>query len=154
MLIIDNWLRRLKTESEILTIEVKAGWRKGTKITFPDKGNQQQNQLPADLVFVIDEKPHDIFSRDANDLFMTHRLSLAQAIGGTTVEVTSLDGRTLSIPITNIVCPSYEHVVPGEGMPVTREPAVKGDLRIKFEVVFPTRLSPEQRASLKSVLGG
>lgn len=145
---------RLKTESEILTIEVKPGWRKGTKITFPDKGNQQQNQLPADLVFVIDEKPHDIFSRDGNDLFMTHCLSLAQAIGGTTVEVTSLDGRSLSIPITNIVSPSSEHVVPGEGMPVTREPAVKGDLRIKFEVVFPTRLSPEQRASLKSVLGG
>ncbi|MFQ6637462.1 hypothetical protein Gotur_013692 [Gossypium turneri] len=40
-------------ESEILTIDVKPGWKKGTKITFLDKGNEQQNQLQADLVFVI-----------------------------------------------------------------------------------------------------
>ncbi|XP_028113307.1 dnaJ homolog subfamily B member 4-like [Camellia sinensis] len=40
---------RLVPESEILTIEVKPGWKKGTKITFPDKGNE-----PADLVFVIE----------------------------------------------------------------------------------------------------
>ncbi|KAL7166240.1 hypothetical protein ACSBR2_037006 [Camellia fascicularis] len=45
---------RLVPESEILTIEVKPGWKKGTKITFPDKGNEQLNQLPADLVFVIE----------------------------------------------------------------------------------------------------
>ncbi|CAL5359061.1 unnamed protein product [Camellia sinensis] len=31
---------RLVPESEILTIEVKPGWKKGTKITFPDKGNE------------------------------------------------------------------------------------------------------------------
>ncbi|KAH6774251.1 DNAJ heat shock family protein [Perilla frutescens var. hirtella] len=145
---------RLKTESEILTIEVKPGWRKGTKITFPDKGNQQLNQLPADLVFVIDEKPHGFFIRDGNDLFMTHRVTLAEAIGGTTVDLTTLDDRTLSLPVTNIMSPSYEHVVPGEGMPLARDPTIKGDLRIKFEVTFPTRLSPEQRAALKRVLGG
>lgn len=145
---------RLKTESEILSIEVKPGWRKGTKITFPDKGNQQVNQLPADLVFVIDEKPHALFTRDGNDLFVTHRVTLAQAIGGTTVELTTIDGRNLSIPVTNIMSPSYQHVVPGEGMPLARDPSLKGDLKINFEVTFPTRLSPEQRADLKRVLGG
>ena len=36
----------MKTESEILSIEVKPGWKKGTKITFAGKGNQQWNQLP------------------------------------------------------------------------------------------------------------
>ncbi|KAM0853622.1 hypothetical protein ACQ4PT_050955 [Festuca glaucescens] len=48
---------QVATESEILTIDIKPGWKKGTKITFPEKGNEQLNQLPADLVFVIDEKP-------------------------------------------------------------------------------------------------
>ncbi|KAL5783203.1 hypothetical protein ACOSP7_008232 [Xanthoceras sorbifolium] len=145
---------RQAPESEILTIDVKPGWKKGTKITFPDKGNEQPNQLPADLVFVIDEKPHDIYKRDSNDLIINHRVSLAEALGGTTVNLTTLDGRDLSIPVTDIVSPGYELVVDREGMPIAREPGNRGDLRIKFEVKFPTRLTPEQRAGLKRALGG
>jgi DnaJ family protein B protein 4 len=34
---------------DILTIEVKPGWKKGTKITFPEKGNKQPNLLAAEL---------------------------------------------------------------------------------------------------------
>ncbi|KAH1124616.1 hypothetical protein GLYMA_06G073300v4 [Glycine max] len=140
-------------ETEILTIEVKPGWKKGTKITFPDKGNQQPNQLAADLVFVIDEKPHDLFDRDGNDLIVSKRVSLAEAIGGTTINLTTLDGRSLSIPVSDIVSPGYEMIVANEGMPITKEPGHRGDLRIKFDVKFPTRLTHEQRAGLKRALG-
>lgn len=141
-------------ETEILTIEVKPGWKKGTKITFPDKGNEQPNQLPADLVFVIDEKAHDFYKRDGNDLIVNHRVTLAEAIGGTTVSLTTLDGRDLSIPVADIVSPGYELIVAGEGMPIVKEPGNRGDLRIKFEVKFPTKLTEEQRAGLKRALGG
>ncbi|WCJ29776.1 DNAJ heat shock family protein [Euphorbia peplus] len=141
-------------ETEILSIDVKPGWKKGTKITFPDKGNEQLNQLPADLVFVIDEKPHSTFKRDANDLIINQRVTLAEALGGTTVNLTTLDGRNLSIPVHDIVSPGYELVVAREGMPIAKEPGNRGDLRIKFEVKFPTRLTPEQRAGLKRALGG
>ncbi|KAG4392084.1 hypothetical protein GLYMA_04G072000v4 [Glycine max] len=109
-------------ETEILTIDVKPGWKKGTKITFPGKGNQQPNQLAADLVFVIDEKPHDLFKRDCNDLIVSKRVSLAEAIGGTTINLTALDGRSLSIPVSDIVSPGYEMSVANEGMPITKEP--------------------------------
>lgn len=142
------------SESEILTIDVKPGWKKGTKITFPDKGNEQPNQLPADLVFVIDEKPHELFKRDSNDLIINKKVSLAEAIGGTSVNLTTLDGRDLSIPVTDIISPGYELVVDKEGMPIAKEPGNRGDLRIIFEVEFPTRLTSEQRAGLKRVLGG
>ncbi|KAL7166239.1 hypothetical protein ACSBR2_037005 [Camellia fascicularis] len=145
---------RLVQESEILTIEVKPGWKKGTKITFPDKGNEQLNQLAADLVFVIDEKPHSIFTRDGNDLIMNHRVTLAEALGGTTVSLTTLHGHNLSIPVTDLVSPGYEMVVAREGMPITKERGNRGDLRIKFEVKFPTKLTPEQRSGLRRVLGG
>ncbi|XP_027356022.1 dnaJ homolog subfamily B member 1 [Abrus precatorius] len=140
-------------ETEILTIDVKPGWKKGTKITFPDKGNQQPNQLPADLVFVIDEKPNDFYKRDSNDLIVSKRVSLAEAIGGTSINLTTLDGRSLTIPVNDIVSPGYELVVANEGMPITKEPGHRGDLRIKFDVKFPTRLTPEQRAGLKRALG-
>ncbi|CAI5522293.1 unnamed protein product [Closterium sp. Naga37s-1] len=53
---------------EILTINVKPGWKKGTRITFPEKGNEQPGLVPADLVFVIEEKQHEFFKREGIDL--------------------------------------------------------------------------------------
>ncbi|XP_043700517.1 dnaJ homolog subfamily B member 1 [Telopea speciosissima] len=145
---------RLVPESEILTITVKPGWKKGTKITFPDKGNEQTNQLPADLVFVIDEKPHDVYERDGNDLIITQKVSLAEALGGTTVNLKTLDGRELNIPVTDVVNPGYELVIADEGMPIAKERGNRGNLCIKFEVKFPTRLTSEQKTGLKRILGG
>ncbi|XP_021830217.1 dnaJ homolog subfamily B member 13-like [Prunus avium] len=137
---------------EILTIEIKPGWKKGTKITFPEKGNEQGNVIPADLVFIIDEKPHSTFTRDGNDLVVTQKISLAEALTGYTVHLTTLDGRTLTIPINNVIHPDYVEVVPKEGMPIPKDPSKKGNLRIKFNIKFPIRLSSEQKAGIKKLL--
>ncbi|XP_010519928.1 PREDICTED: dnaJ homolog subfamily B member 1 [Tarenaya hassleriana] len=145
---------RQMDEMEILTIVVKPGWKKGTKITFPDKGNEQLNQLPADLVFIIDEKPHDVFKRDGNDLITSRKVTLSEAIGGTTVSISTLDGRNLPVAVAEVISPGYELVVHGEGMPIAKEPGNRGDLIIKFDVQFPTRLSTDQKSALKRVLGG
>lgn len=136
-----------------MTIEVKPGWKKGTKITFPEKGNEQPNVVAADLVFVIDERPHEIFKRDGNDLIMTHKIALVDALTGCTVTVTSLDGRILNIPVTEIVYPGFEKVVQKEGMPIAKEPGKRGNLRIRFDTKFPSRLSSDQKANVKRILG-
>jgi len=146
--------RRLAQASEILTIDIKPGWKKGTKITFPDKGNEAVNQLPADLVFVIDEKPHDVYKRDGNDLVLHHKIPLVDALAGTTVKLKTLDGRELSVSLPDVVTPGYELVVAKEGMPIARERGKKGNLRIKFDVMFPSRLTAEQRSGSRRILGG
>ncbi|EFJ30969.1 hypothetical protein SELMODRAFT_267144 [Selaginella moellendorffii] len=138
---------------EILTIDVKPGWKKGTKITFPEKGNEQPNVVPADLVFVIDERPHEVFKRDGNDLIMVHKVPLADALTGTTVSIRTLDGRMLNIPVADIVYPGYEKVVRGEGMPIAKEPGRKGNLRVKFDIKFPSKLNQEQKTHLRKALG-
>jgi DnaJ family protein B protein 4 len=137
---------------EIITIEIKPGWKKGTKITFPEKGNEQPNVTPADLVFIIDEKPHSTFVRDGNDLVVTYKISLAEALTGYTVHLTTLDGRNLTIPINSVIHPNYEEVVPKEGMPIPKDPSKRGSLRIKFNIKFPTRLTAEQRSGIKKLL--
>ncbi|CAK9141505.1 unnamed protein product [Ilex paraguariensis] len=65
---------------EILTIDIKPSWKKGTKITFPKKGNEQPNVITTDLVFIIDEKPHSTFTRDGNDLIVAQKISLTEAL--------------------------------------------------------------------------
>ncbi|KAJ0037861.1 hypothetical protein Pint_23136 [Pistacia integerrima] len=143
-----------KTVEEILKIDIKPGWKKGTKITFPEKGNQEPGVTPADLIFVVDEKPHVIFKRDGNDLVVNQKISLLEALTGQTFSVLTLDGRNLIIPVTDIVKPGHEVVVPKEGMPISKDPSKKGNLIIKFDVMFPSRLTAEQKSDLKRVLGG
>ncbi|KAJ4880477.1 DNAJ heat shock family protein [Raphanus sativus] len=138
---------------EIITIGVKPGWKKGTKITFPEKGNEHPGVIPADLVFIIDEKPHPVFTREGNDLIVTQKISLADALTGYTVNLTTLDGRTLTIPVTNVIHPEYGEVVPKEGMPLQKDQTKKGNLILKFNIKFPARLSAEQKAGFKKLLG-
>ena len=34
---------------KILSIRVKKGWKQGTRITFPEEGDQGPNTIPADI---------------------------------------------------------------------------------------------------------
>ncbi|KAK9750856.1 hypothetical protein RND81_02G227100 [Saponaria officinalis] len=140
------------TVEEVLAIDIKPGWKKGTKITFPDKGNHEPGMLPGDLIFVIDEKPHLTFKRDGNDLLVNQKVSLVEALTGKTLNLTTLDGRNLDLEVSDVIKPGHEVVIPGEGMPISREPTKKGNLRIKFDVKFPSKLSSDQKTDIKRVL--
>ncbi|KAJ6321319.1 hypothetical protein OIU77_011419 [Salix suchowensis] len=142
-----------KTVEEILKIDIKPGWKKGTKITFPEKGNQEPGTIPADLIFVVDEKPHPVFKRDGNDLVINQKMSLLEALTGKTIELTALDGRYLTLPVTDIIKPGHEVLIPDEGMPVSKEPNKRGNLIIKFDITFPSRLTAEQKSNLRKTLG-
>ena len=137
-----------------MKINIEPGWKRGTKITFPEKGNQEPGTTsPADLIFVVDEKPHPFFKREGNDLVVTQKILLLEALVGKTLNLGTLDGRNLTIEVTDIVKPGYEKVIPNEGMPISKEPGKKGNLRIKFDVMFPSRLTTQQKNELKRILG-
>ncbi len=53
------------------------------------------------------------------------------ALSGFEVHVRTLDGRPLRVPVTEVVTPTSVKVVSGEGMPLSKTPGRKGDLRIK-----------------------
>ncbi|XP_010503412.1 PREDICTED: dnaJ homolog subfamily B member 1-like isoform X3 [Camelina sativa] len=145
---------RMRVVEEILPIDIKPGWKKGTKLTFPKRGNEEPGIIPADIIFVVEEKPHPVYKRDGNDLLVNQEITLLEALTGKTVNLITLDGRTLMIPLTDIIKPDHEIVVPNEGMPISKEPGKKGNLRLKLSVRYPTRLTTEQKSDLKRVLGG
>lgn len=65
-----------KKEDKVLTIVVKAGWKAGTKITFPREGDQTTGKIPADIVFIIRDKPHPTFKRENCDIRYTAKVAL------------------------------------------------------------------------------
>lgn len=146
------------TEEKVLEINVLPGWKSGTKVRFPRAGGEYPSGESQDLVFVVEEKPHPRFMRDGNDLIVTEKLPLVEALtwegGKKTVE--HLDGRRLQVYVpTGVVKPGQQSRVSGEGMPVRKEGQVrqKGDLIVKWEIVFPDRLTPSQKEGVKKVLG-
>ncbi|XP_074386601.1 dnaJ homolog subfamily B member 1 isoform X2 [Zonotrichia albicollis] len=102
--------KTVRNEDKILTIEVKKGWKEGTKITFPKEGDQTPNNIPADVVFVLKDKPHDVFRRDGSDIVYPARISLREALCGCTVTVPTLDGRSMPRVFQDVEQPCVPHV--------------------------------------------
>ena len=142
-----------KPEEKVLEIAVKPGWKAGTAVTFEREGDETPGGPPPDLVFVIAEQPHERFSREGNNLVYKARLPLADALCGATLSIATLDGRTLSVALTDVVAPGSTKTVKGEGMPISRTPTVRGDLIIRFDtIVFPRTLSEDKRRALRALL--
>ncbi|KAM8741984.1 dnaJ homolog subfamily B member 13 isoform 3-T3 [Acanthopagrus schlegelii] len=139
-------------KDKILSIDVKPGWKEGTRIIFPKEGDQSPNGIPADIVFIVRQKSHPQFIRQLNDLIYKTQISLEMALTGFSMDVETLDGRLLSIRINDIVHPSYKKVVTGEGMPLSQDPAQRGNLVLTFDIQFPETLSTEGAQLIKQAL--
>jgi DnaJ family protein B protein 4 len=60
-------------------------------------GDERPGHIAADMVFIIDEKPHARFKREGDNLLLTKRISLSDALCGTEFAVQTLDGRTITV---------------------------------------------------------
>lgn len=138
-----------RKEDKVLTINVKPGWKAGTKITFQKEGDQGRNKIPADIVFIIRDKPHPLFKREGSDIRYTAKISLKQALCGTLVEVPTLTGEKIPLHFSNeVIKPTTVKRLQGHGLPFPKEPSKKGDLLVNFDIRFPETLSQ----SVKDIL--
>lgn len=154
-------------EEKILTVDVKPGWKKGTKVRFAGAGNEVQPGKSQDVVFIIDEKPHDNFTRSENDLIVNLSIPLLDALdppkAGTPNSkkaVTTLDNRQIQVPLPSpkpgctSIQSGQETRLTSEGMPISKTGGKsKGDLVVKWQITLPERLSNDQKQGIRKVLG-
>lgn len=145
----DGTVRR---EDKVLTIAVKPGWKQGTKITFPREGDQTGHNIPADIIFIIKDKPHPQFKRDGADVRYTARISLRDALSGCSVTIPTLTGEKITQRFTDIIRPTTTKRIANQGLPHSREPHKRGDLIVGFEIVFPDSLPEGSRQILRDIL--
>lgn len=135
---------------------MEKGMRDNQKITFEGEGDQEAGIEPGDVIIVLQQKNHDIFKRTGNDLYMEKDVSLAEALCGFDIVMTHLDKREIKMhyPLGKIIEPGCIRGVIGEGMPQYRRPFSKGNLYIKFNVVFPETnfLDEEKLKELEKLL--
>ena len=138
-------------QEKVLQVDVKPGWKAGTKVTFPQEGDQYPGRIPADVVFIIKERQHQTYKREGNDLIYTANISLRTALCGGHVTVPTLSGKNIQLPFVQVT-PNSIHRIPNEGMPISKSPSEKGDLLVKFNIVFPTNLPPACKELLCNAL--
>ena len=142
-------------------VEIFRGYDDNTIITYKEKGNDAPGMISSDLIVHIKEIPHRCFKRiNKNDLLYIHEIPLVKALNSEPVCLYTLDERKLAISIDEIISPSTLKVIPGEGMPIydkdlskTRGNKIKkGDLYIKFNIIFPEYIDPDKKKRIITLL--
>lgn len=143
-------------ERKVLEVFIQKGIPDHHKIVFAGDADQKPNETPGDVVFLVEQIPHDTFKRAGMDLYVTRKISLYEALTGFRFVLTHLDNRELLIMNHpgEIVQPGAMKAVHQEGMPNHKNPFLKGELYIHFEVEFPqpNELDDMARKRLASIL--
>ncbi|CAI4232888.1 unnamed protein product [Auanema sp. JU1783] len=140
-----------KVEDKVLTVSIKPGWKSGTKITFPKEGDQFPGRTPADIVFIIKDKPHPKFKREGQDIRFIQKIRLSEALTGGTFEIPLLGGGSNQLTINDVITPGSTRRITNKGLPNPKSPSSRGDIIVEFDVVFPRSLNDAQKAAIKNL---
>lgn len=122
-----------KDSEKILQLDIAAGWKEGTKVTFPGDGDEI-NGCCGDVVFIIKEKKHDIFIRDKDNLIYNISISLNSRCGFKTI-IKGVDGKDIPFKSQNVIQDGTQRILHGQGM-ISKD-GKRGDLIIRFHVESP-----------------
>jgi molecular chaperone DnaJ len=133
---------------EQITVRIPGGVDDGMRIQMSGRGPVGPGNGPrGDLYVQVRVQPDEVFQRDGDDLLATVEVSMADAALGATATVETFDGPK-DISIDPGTQSGDIHVAKGLGAARLRGRG-RGDLRIAFSVVTPTKLNQEQRELLE-----
>lgn len=67
-------------ETKILNVFIEKGMAHGQKIVFREEGDQHPDLIPGDVVLVLQQTEHPIFTRDGDDLIMQKQIQLLEVV--------------------------------------------------------------------------
>jgi DnaJ family protein A protein 2 len=145
--------KKVTNERKLLEVYIDKGMRNGQTITFQQAADESPGVITGDVVIVIDEKPHEVFRREGNDLFTDIEIDLLTALAGGSFSIMHLDDHALRVKVHpgEITKNGHLKVVHGQGMPSQRHHEM-GDLYVRINVRFPEALPPEALPYLERAL--
>lgn len=136
-------------EKTQIDLQLRPGWKAGTKITYKNEGDYNpQTGGRKTLQFVLQEKTHPLYKRDGDNLIYTLPLSFKESLLGFSKTIQTIDGRTLPISKIQPIQPTETSSYPGQGMPVSKRPGQRGDLLVKYKVDYPISLTEDQKRAV------
>jgi molecular chaperone DnaJ len=140
---------RVRKSSE-LTVKIPAGVASGNYIPIEGKGDVGPfGGPPGDLIVMVEEKEHDIFTRRENDLFCLMPTSFVTAALGGKIEVPVLGGsEVLDIPAGTQTGKIFR--LRGKGIPYLRRRG-NGDQLVQIQIWTPKDLSDSDKSLLRQL---
>ncbi|PIE84340.1 MAG: molecular chaperone DnaJ [Bacteroidia bacterium] len=142
--------RGVERAEETISVDIPAGVSDGMQLAMRGMGNAgPQGGDPGDLLIAIDQKAHESFVREGNDLIYNLKISFPTAALGGSVEVPTLSGQA-KIKISSGTQPGKLLRLRGKGMPMMNARQA-GDLLVVVDVHVPTSLTSDEKKLLKSL---
>lgn len=136
-------------QTRMINIQIPPGIESGQQIRYEGMGDTSISNLrPGDLLVNVFVRPHAIFNREGDSLILEKEISVWDAILGTSLDIETLDKKTLSITVPQGTQPETVLRITGEGLPHMRTRR-RGNLLMKIKVVVPKNLTADQLEKIK-----
>ncbi|HSN06859.1 MAG TPA: molecular chaperone DnaJ [Candidatus Angelobacter sp.] len=133
-----------------LTVKIPPGVDTGTRIQLSGEGEVGPGAGPAgDLFLEVVELPHEVFSRQGDDLHCTITLPMTAAALGTSIDLETLDG-TEAIDVRAGTQSGETVTLRQRGVAHLRASG-RGDLHVHVDVQTPTKLDDRQEELLREL---
>jgi curved DNA-binding protein len=138
-------------QTQNVSVKVPKGIEDGKRLRLSGKGAPSATGGPAgDLYLKIHVAEHPVFQRADDDLVVEHRIPFSQACMGTTIEVSTLDGKKFNVKVPAGVQQEAKLRIKGHGLPAGPI-GHRGDLLVKIAVRIPKALTPEQEKAVTAL---
>ena len=142
---------KFNIKNKTLDIPLKRGLSEGNKIHLRNKGHHLKDGR-TDLIIIVKEHEHNVFTRNDSDLHMKMNIKLYQALFGFNKIINHLDKRKLHLQYNETVKGNILLLIKNEGMYDLNNR--KGDLYVHIETDYPdlSKLEENEKALLKKIL--
>ncbi len=136
---------------ESLTVKVPAGIMEGKKLRLAGKGDPgPAGTPPGDLFLTVKIKPHPIFIREKQDLYIELEIKYSEAILGKTIEVPTILDNTKKIRIPPGTQLGAKIRMKGMGLPHMHGGG-RGDAYVSLLMPVPKNLNKRQKTLIEKL---
>ena len=137
--------------SQKVTVKIPKGLISGKKLRLAGKGSPSPVGGPPGDLFIQAKVLNDpSYRAEAYDLHMKQELKLSEAVLGTSISVSTLDDKELSLKIPPGTRPGTKMRMPGHGLPHMKGNK-KGDLYVIIQIKLPRQLTDEQKKLIEKL---
>jgi molecular chaperone DnaJ len=114
----------------------------------PGLGARGPGGRGGDLVINFQVRPHHFFRRDGLDIHCTVPINIAQAVLGSKIRVSTLDGKKVTLKIPPGTQPGTRFRIPGQGI---ARAGRTGDQYVEVKVEIPDSLTEEGKERVRAL---
>ncbi len=140
--------RQLQVGDRLKEVTLPAGAKTGTKVRVTGAGPVSPDGQPSDIYLLVDVADDPAYERKGNDLHTQAKIDVFVALLGGVAQVDTLSGKVV-LTIPPGTQPEQVFRVAGRGMPLLKDPQVKGDLFVRIKVQIPRQLTSKQKKLLE-----